>query len=1456
VSTTQAVTINRIFWQILAITLVLFALVVSLIRGLLPHIPEVRTELIDYLQSEYQLHVQMDELSAEWQAFGPSLTVNNLVLPPQDNLPITVISENVHIKLDFWQSLFTLSPQVETVVFDGVKVALNLDQLSPASDEHTQPDAQANLDWLYKLLLEQLEHFSVIDASLQLVSKQQHYRPIFIDNLVWQNSANRHQAQGMIHVDQLKSQQEQLSLRIDLSGDGHQPDTVAGQLYVTADSLDLGEWASRQHIAQKDTDNIEFQGVINLDAWMTFSQRKIQDGVLVFKPSWLQWSGADTQQKFAIHSGSLQWTPQPDGWKIASHDLDISTNDHSWPSLKLAIGTRDGDFFGYANQLIPSNLKPMLPLFPGLGKQQVNIWQQLNPQGQIGPIRLYKPADKPLIAKVDIQQLQWQPYQSIPGVSPIDAQLTWANSQLEFSLPEQEYSVDFNGGFSQPLALHGSAILGRYDVAQQRLTVADIELINDDLALQASLNLEFVEQTHMGLAAHLTINDVADVGRYLPLMAMSPKLVSYLNDGLVAGRVNNAQLVWHGALSGYPYQDHSGVFQAAFLLDSGTFKFQPNWPAVSELTLSALFENAMMDLHIDQGKLDKVVVDGARVSIPQLGSESLLRVEADITTDAQAATKVINASSLRDSVGATLDVVQIQRQINTKLDLAIPLYKGGEQLIKGQVTFDDNPVFIVTPGLDLQGVTGKVNFVNQLVEGKNIKARLFQQPLIFSMKTGKHNSNFALNVDMNGRWDLDTLPASLHNPLSDTYRGKMDWNGGLTMIFDPSGYTLQVSANTDLIGTSLDLPMPYQKSIDEPRKLSADLIGDNKQSSLSIKLGNDVEFWGEFNADSGGQLAFYDVMIGRHFKLGDTLNKQQGHIHLDLPKVDLAQWLPIINRFSVSAEPNLITSSVRDRILTADELPGIATQDNTAETTAVSNAAAAFPRLVGIHANIEQLNVLGQSFDKLHFYAQPTEQVWRFDAQSQQFDGRIDFYPNWRDQGIKVVAKKLYLYPSVSMAEQTEPTAASMLQYLPTLAIDVDDFKVNDLSLGHLVLQGLPHELGYQFQTLSLTQPTVTLKANGLWSLENGSDKTVFDVNLQADKFDDLSTILNINPGLEDAPLDLNGQLSWQGAPYHFMLDTLNGQLKFDLGKGHLSEISDKGARVFSLFSLDSLLRKLSLDFSDVFGEGLYFNTFNGSLAIDNGVVKTTDTEMDAIAGNMRVRGYTDLTSQSLNYDIRFVPQLASSVPTVVLLSTSAWTLGLGAFALTKVLEPVIEVISEIRFRVTGTMDNPQLEELERKSKEIEIPQAILPQADETSVETHLGTNTNVKVETKALTKVGTDAETNVGSEAETNDGTNVETEAEIKVDPDVKRGDKSDEAGTNRPQNMPSTQDSQVIDNLADDEQRLVADTEDRPIRPSLINPSTNVVMLQGVRDANQLITMPKRPRCQSQSRVCRLAA
>ncbi|WP_434930668.1 YhdP family protein [Shewanella sp. HL-SH5] len=1316
--------IGRTSLQVLAILLVLFALGVSLIRGLLPHIPEVRQEILVYVEKNYGVKLQLEGLSAKWQAYGPALTVTNLVLPPQDNLPITLVSEQVNIKLDFWQSLLTLSPQIETVSFDKVRIAIDVDKLSNQSGS---PTPIANMDWLYAFLLEQLNHFSINDVSVQLNSSLHQFRPIFVDNLVWLNQGEDHRGEGSLFVDDQASDKESLSLQIALQGNGYQPESIKGDIYIAAAALDIGEWASRRINPQNDVNSISFQGVVNFEAWFSFAERNIQDGQLIFQPSWLEWDDkrpktggifdtsfdvisntkpdkeaeitqnavnavnavdARNTQRFDIKNGQLTWQNTPEGWQIQSHQLAIESNQQTWPELSLSLAYHNAQLFGQLNKINLNNLAPLLPLIPSVGHDDVQLWRDINVQGDIGPIKLYKAKDKPWAASASLSQLTWQAFEQLPGLSPVDLHLSWANNILQADLPEQDYNIDFAGGFNQPLQLTGQTLSVSFDLKDMRLTAPDIAFYNDDIRLQAALNLHLGDNPYMALAANLDITDVAKASDYFPLMAMSPSLVEYLDSGLQAGHIEQANVLWRGAFNRYPYVDFDGVFQAEFNINQAEFKFQPDWPAVKQLDLYAFFENKLMDLTINSGKLGQVAVDGTKVWIPELGAKSLLRVDADLWMDAQAAAQVINASPLKSSVGSTLAVVQVKQNLNTLLDLSIPLFKGENPLIKGTVRFENNPVFISQPGVNLTQVNGDLSFENNLVTGKNLKAKLFGQPLQFSFATKEKGRQLALDVDFNGRVDIASLPASFNHPLSDYYQGALDWTGQLMMMFGDQGYSLRAQAETDLQGVSVSLPAPFAKTVEQSQKLSADIMGDNKQITVDVKLSDQAEFWGGLGDKDGNALQFYDLMLGRNFKFGDTLSQQDGVIHIDLKQANLTEWLPIIRGF---------TASAAETVVSANPEPLVASKST-------------FPALKQINASIGQFNLLAQNFEQLKLTASPIDEVWRFNVNSTQFEGRVDFYKNWREQGLKIVADKLHLAPVVKDSQDAEYSPDTLLDSLPPLAIDVDDFTVFDMQFGHLQMQANPYDQGYRFQTVSLTHPVsnISLQAKGAWTKNSIGTMTQFDVKLNADKFDDLSALLGINPGLQDAPLGFMGDFSWQGAPYNFSLETLNGKIKFDMGKGHLSEISDKGARIFSLFSLDSILRKLSFDFSDVFGSGLYFNSFKGNLDIKDGVVKTTDTEMDAVAGNMKVRGYTDLTTQSLNYDIRFMPQLASSVPTVVFLSTSAWTLGIGAFALTKVLEPVIEIISEIRFRLKGTMDNPELQELERKSKEIVIPESIL----------------------------------------------------------------------------------------------------------------------------------------------------
>ncbi len=1301
---------SRFCWQILAIILVLFALAVSLFRGLLPQLAEVRLELVKYIEDQYQVQVNVGELNAEWQAFGPALTVKNLVLPPQESLPFTLIIRDVHVKLDFWESLMTTSPQIENVIFEGVQVGLDIDKLNQAGP--STASAETDTDWLYRLLLEQLEHFSITEASLQLLSKSHDFRPIYVKDLRWQNRNNKHQGQGKLYLDEEASEVEQLSLSLEIDGNGFKPDSLKGQVYLAASSLDLGEWASRQKNPYDEKSKLALEGVVNLQAWLSLGNRSIESGLVQFEPSWLEWQLNEEVQHFEIKGGQFEWLPTDKGWQLSSRSLEFETNDRPWSELNFVAEQRGEQLSAYLNRLDTSTLLPLLPLAPKVDLLALKTWQSINPQGYLDNIKFSLDGDLGPQVSLDVNQLQWRNFESIPGSKPLDLQVAWYDDSLYFNAPEQAYTLDFGTAFKAPIVLNGAAFDARFNTQYSELTLPHLQFSNKDISLDASMKMGFAGDTHLALLADVKINDVVDVGNYFPLHGMDAGLVDYLEAGLVAGNTQDARLIWHGPLNQYPYKDHSGIFQAAFTLKEAEFEFQPDWPAVTSLELSALFENARMDLTIDKGDLLDVVVDGASISIPELGARSLLEIDAELATQGVAATEVIQASPLAESVGSTLEVVQVQGDVTATLDLSIPLYDGEEEQIRGLVHFDNTPVYITEPGIQLDGVTGLVSFVNEVVKGNDISAQLYQQPISLSFDTEKVRDNYGLNLDLKGVWQLADLPPELDNPLMDFYSGEVNWDGAMTLIFDQTGYRIQAQVSSDLLGTELTLPPPFSKTADQKRSLSAELIGDNKQSSLGIKLGKQMEFWGGFDLESGEQLDHFDLLLGRLFKPGDQLKRDQGHLQLDIAQTEFSPWLPVITRFISSSTSEASAAPIVPESET-ELTPEIKTGIDPKASIPEEQARGFFPPLISIDAQIDDLNLMGQTLSELTMTAAPFEELWRFEAMSNEFDGRIDFYPDWSTQGLKMVAKKFHIAPEVKEEAKADFKSDTVLNNLPPLALDVDDFRLYGKPLGHLVLQGTPKEGHYQIQTLSLTTPEVKLSGKGAWKNSEGENVTEFDVKLDATKFDALSAILDMDPGLKDAPVEIDANISWQGAPYAFSLESLNGKINFELGKGHLSEVSDKGARIFSLFSLDSLLRKLSLDFSDVFGKGLYFNSFNGTLEIDNGVIKTRDTEMDAVAGNMKVRGYTDLVTESLNYDIRFVPQLASSVPTVVLLTTGGWTLGLGAFALTKVLEPVIEVITELRFRLTGTMSEPKLEELERKSKEIEIPESALPRAKE-----------------------------------------------------------------------------------------------------------------------------------------------
>jgi hypothetical protein len=154
------------------------------------------------------------------------------------------------------------------------------------------------------------------------------------------------------------------------------------------------------------------------------------------------------------------------------------------------------------------------------------------------------------------------------------------------------------------------------------------------------------------------------------------------------------------------------------------------------------------------------------------------------------------------------------------------------------------------------------------------------------------------------------------------------------------------------------------------------------------------------------------------------------------------------------------------------------------------------------------------------------------------------------------------------------------------------------------------------------------------------------------------------------------------------------------------------------LLSLDSIVRKLKLDFKDVFSKGFFYNSMKGTMLIESGIAYTDNTEIDGVPGDLNLQGNVNLIDQTLDYSFDVYPKVTSSLPVII-----GWMVnpisGIAALALDKVLEST-KVIAQLHFTITGTIADPVVTETQRKSREIKLPKTavrpvIIPHSDPNS---------------------------------------------------------------------------------------------------------------------------------------------
>jgi uncharacterized protein YhdP len=160
-----------------------------------------------------------------------------------------------------------------------------------------------------------------------------------------------------------------------------------------------------------------------------------------------------------------------------------------------------------------------------------------------------------------------------------------------------------------------------------------------------------------------------------------------------------------------------------------------------------------------------------------------------------------------------------------------------------------------------------------------------------------------------------------------------------------------------------------------------------------------------------------------------------------------------------------------------------------------------------------------------------------------------------------------------------------------------------------------------------------------------------------------------------------------------FLLDSINGNLSLDIRKGQLRDVSPGAGRVFGLLSLQTLPRRLTLDFSDVFKKGLTFDRIKGSFLLERGDAYTTNLYLDGPAARIDISGRTGLAVKDYDQLVTVTPHVTASLPLAGALVGGPVAGGV-LYAIDKLFKPTIEKITQYQYTITGSWDDPQIVKL------------------------------------------------------------------------------------------------------------------------------------------------------------------
>lgn len=1305
----------RKLWLALALFLVLAAVVLSIVRYSLPYLDNYRENIEQLVAEQFNQDIRIGALSADWSAFGPSLVLEDVELAVGVNYPYQLKVARTHLVLNLWQSLWQRDWILEDFVLDGVHAEVEVDwQL------HGNQEGQL-LQAIEQLLLFQLESFMVVNSEVLMLDAQGQQRSLHIEQLSWNNRGSQRQGNGRFRVSEVPT--NTFNFLVNATGD--QFLAMQGELYVEADELDLSSWVETV------IDDVEItEAQVSVNAWFDFADGQLGNAQVHFGENSLRW--LRDEQEHALITSPVTWGlwAEDGGLLMSSEPLVIAVDDIQWPVESVRWAYQQGQHTLHLQNLSFSETTPLWSLFGSPGAQIRDWFAGIQPEGLINDVQVRLDDNYAWSFYVRADTLNWQAHRGVPGLSGLSFELWSTEQQGAFALRGDEVNVlspitysdeqrlsqiDWNGYW------HKLDSGFRIALPQGRVRLADVELEQQFVLTREQHQSTLIEWWLQGHSATLPVTDALAL---LPLQ-LGADLTDYLRTAVVKGEVNRVNMLWRGKLEQFPYQQQDGIFMARVQAEDLDFKFQPDWPAVENTRLSLEFSDNSLHFRAQGGDMLGAELIEVNAQIPDLiHSRPWLLLDARARGTATAAREIFQQSPLADSVGATLEQLHSDDTFDGEFALRLPLFDTSSGVtaptddpdtpsVQGHVSFTGQSLTLAAIDLTIDDIRGELNFADETLDASGLRANIFALPVFVSLEGASTEANqnlrargstdnaYQLSVGIDNTWSASQLAESpILSWLAPHVEGELQSDARFVLQIADGMLDYDWDMRNSLNELVIDLPAPFQRDLGNNDWVR--LLAQGNESDIQVQI-----LWPQTarfeSALAIGENAFKRALLefGPDLAHGPGMPRQGMDIFMTLETLELNQWLGLI---------------------------GVVANDNDL------GLPWALPQLRQVRADLTEVTIFNQSFTDVQLDGRATNGNWDLLAHATQGRGRVRIPERFtgEDEFLQVTFDYLNLKGSetrdsngeyqgsppreTDLGEHEDSDTTSnyrpgveFFERLPPLHLVCELCRYDDMDFGRVEAVLDPRLTGRQLQLLNIRRSGAELNVQGGWDAHESSGYesylngwvAISDVgNLIAD-FGKSSVV-------RDSSAQIELDLRWPGSPAELAIEHLSGDVDWSLGAGYLRDVSDGGARLLSLFSLESLMRKLALDFRDIFARGMFYSSFRGTLNIDNGVVYTDNSQMNGSAGDMEVSGSTDLLSETLDYQLVYIPKVTSSLPVLVAWMVNPPT-GIAAFLVDRVLHDA-QVISRLEYSITGTISEPIVSEEARAQRDVELPDVELEQ--------------------------------------------------------------------------------------------------------------------------------------------------